>query len=207
MRARMALTKIDLTIELREILLRERPPQIYAISPKGTVPVLHLPDGQVIDESVDILHWVFNQIEDSNDISNQVQLVDLIDGEFKHWLDRYKYSERYPEHSQFYYQERGNEILTEFENKLGENSFFGGKSPGFTDMAVFPLIRQFAHVNVDAYQESFTRLYDYYRDMHAHICFTSVMDKYSQWQEGDTPLLVNFYVPENTEKLTQQTPL
>ena len=202
----MALTKLDLIIELREILLKERPQQLYDISPKGTVPVLQLSDGKIIDESVKILLWAFNQLDSKNDFANQKQLLDIIDVDFKHWLDRYKYPERYPEHGQNYYREQGNKILTEFENKLGKGTFFEGEIPGFLDMAVFPFVRQYAHVNMDAFQGSFTRLHDYYCAMISHFCFVSVMDKYSQWQEGDTPLLVNFYVPENIEKLTQQTP-
>jgi glutathione S-transferase len=55
MRARMALKHAGVEVELREISLREKPQHMIAISPKATVPVLVLPDGRVIDESLDIM--------------------------------------------------------------------------------------------------------------------------------------------------------
>ncbi len=202
----MALTKLNIKIEIREILLKERPSQLFAISSKGTVPVLQLPHGRVIDESIDILHWVYNHPDVSELVTDHSELVQLIDTDFKHWLDRYKYPERYPDHSQNYYGEQAVEVLNTFENVLGKSTFFGGQTPGFLDITIFPLVRQFAHVNLEMYQNSFTSLYDFYLAMHSHSCFTSVMEKYPQWHQGDPPLLVNFYVPENTEKLIQRTP-
>ena len=96
----MALTQIDLTLELREILLSDRPRELYHISPKGTVPVLFLRNGDVIDESLDIMLWCFNKLNGQLDYTPQLELVKIIDGDFKYWLDRYKYHDRYPEYTQ-----------------------------------------------------------------------------------------------------------
>ena len=202
----MALTSLDLTIELREILLTERPPKLYEISPKGTVPVLHLPNGIVIDESLDILLWVYKQLSSINFDSDILQQVYIIDGDFKYWLNRYKYPDRYPQESQDYYFAQAIKILKKFEKLLDNNNFFGGLEPGFLDIATFPLIRQFAHVNLEAYQNAFTLLYEWYSKMHSNIRFNSIMEKYSPWKENSLPLLVNFHVSENTEKLIQKTP-
>src|SRR5690606_12591001 len=57
MRARMALRYAGIAVEIREIVLRNKPQAMLAVSPKGTVPVLVLPDGEVIDESLEIMGW------------------------------------------------------------------------------------------------------------------------------------------------------
>ena len=54
----MALSQYNVKIELREILLKDRPDKLLKMSPKGTVPVLQLPNGEIIDESLDIINWV-----------------------------------------------------------------------------------------------------------------------------------------------------
>jgi len=57
MRARLALYASGMTVELREVSLRDKPASMLAVSPKASVPVLVLPDGDVIDESWDIMQW------------------------------------------------------------------------------------------------------------------------------------------------------
>ena len=114
----MALTQIDLTLEMREVSLKNRPPQLHDISPKGTVPVLHLQNGEVIDESLDIMLWCLQQNEGQSDFSSQLDLIKIIDGDFKYWLDHYKYHERHPEYSRDYYREKCVDILSQFENLL-----------------------------------------------------------------------------------------
>ena len=85
----MALTQIDLTMELREVSLKNRPQQLHDISPKETVPVLQLQNGKVIDESLDIMLWRFQQNEGQSEYSSQMEFIKIIDGKFKYWLDRY----------------------------------------------------------------------------------------------------------------------
>ena len=55
MRARMALLVSGISWELREVVLRDKPAEMIVASPKATVPVLVLPDGGVIDESIEIM--------------------------------------------------------------------------------------------------------------------------------------------------------
>jgi len=104
----MALAHTGISVELREILLTERPNELYAISSKGTVPVLELEDGQVIDESFDIIMWALDQTNtDWMEINpdQQLKMIHANDHEFKPWLDKYKYHERHPEHTKEYYQD------------------------------------------------------------------------------------------------------
>ena len=64
MRARLSLYCNNFIIEIREISLKHKPTKFLSISPKGTVPVLQLEDGKIIDESNEIINWA---IEKSND--------------------------------------------------------------------------------------------------------------------------------------------
>ena len=54
MRARMALAYANINLELREVVLRDKPPSMLQASSKGTVPVL-LFDDKVIDESFEVM--------------------------------------------------------------------------------------------------------------------------------------------------------
>ena len=60
MRARMALRYADVPVEIVEVSLKDKPAQMLALSPKGTVPVLNA-DDVVIDESLQILRWALAQ--------------------------------------------------------------------------------------------------------------------------------------------------
>ena len=103
-RARMAIAYAGIQVELREVVLRHKPEAMLALSPKGTVPILQLRGGAVIDESIDIMRWALAVrdkdawLENSNDsIANSSFLTEWNDGEFKYYLDRYKYADRFPE--------------------------------------------------------------------------------------------------------------
>lgn len=147
MRARMALVVSGTAYAHREVVLRDKPAAMLAASPKGTVPVLVLADGTVIDESIDIMHWALAQ-KDPDEWCARIDadLIDLFDGAFKHHLDRYKYAARYetdpPAH-----RAAGLAILANLDTRLAGLTYLGGATPGFSDIAIFPFVRQFAGVD------------------------------------------------------------
>tara|TARA_B100001250_G_scaffold314257_1_gene276429 strand:+ start:222 stop:830 length:609 start_codon:yes stop_codon:yes gene_type:complete len=202
----MALTQINQTFELREILLKDRPNALYKISSKATVPVLHNIDGNIIDESIDIMKWALNNGSDIYKIDKQLSSIKLIDKDFKFWLDKYKYYERFPQESQYYYREKASAILTSIEKSLNDNSYILGSNFQLVDIAIFPLIRQFINVDIDWFEESFKNIYQWYKKINESSIFNSVMKKYEIWEEGKEPLLINFFELDNTEKLILQTP-
>ena len=118
MRARLALAVSGLPLELREVTLRSKPPELLAASPKGTVPVLVLPDGEVIDESLDVMLWALRQHDPESwleaaeaSLDGMLALISECDGAFKQHLDRYKYPNRYAgehaDNAESDYQRRG----------------------------------------------------------------------------------------------------
>ena len=158
MRARLALQISGLQYKLREVSLKSKPPEMLAASPKGTVPVLVLPSGQVIDESLDIMRWGLAQ-NDPDGWLNQGSLADMLaliegnDGQFKHALDRYKYPNRYPLESggdvqAFALAQRFEAAswLQTLESRLSQGWLFGNQ-PSLADMAILPFVRQFAHTD------------------------------------------------------------
>jgi glutathione S-transferase len=149
-RARLAIAYAGIPVEIREVQLKQKPEQMLAISPKGTVPVLQLPDGKVIDESLDIMHWALAQNDPENWLDtdeDSERLIQWNDGDFKYYLDRYKYADRYPEFPESYYRNQGEKFLEELESKLSQTTYLSGSLFSIADAAIFPFIRQFAAVD------------------------------------------------------------
>ncbi len=152
MRARMALLVAGVAFDAQEIVLRDKPAAMLALSPKGTVPVLLLPDGGVLEQSLDIMRWAF-AVRDpdgwwacaQND--NNPDLLALCDGGFKHHLDRYKYPERFGGTERALHRDQAVEtLLKPLDARLQRSGQLGGGAPCAADIAIFPFVRQFAAV-------------------------------------------------------------
>lgn len=195
MRARFGILFAELKVELREVVLKNKPAQMLAISPKGTVPVLELigddRQGQrVIEESREILVWALQQHDPQGllnvDVSSANTLIDQNDNEFKHWLDRYKYADRYPELTRSESREQGEVFLQKLDSLLVSNRQLLGDSVSLADVAIMPFVRQFAHVDQDVfYSLPYPDLQRWLRDWLVHPVFQQVMTKFKPWQEGD----------------------
>lgn len=147
MRARMALIASGLDYEHREILLRDKPASMLAASPKGTVPVLVLADGIVVDESLEIMRWALDRSDPEDWLAGaELALVAGYDGAFKHHLDRYKYAARYDD-DPLAHRAAAARMLSRLDARLADQDFLGGAARGFADIAVFPFVRQFSGVD------------------------------------------------------------
>ncbi len=194
-RARMVLSYMEVSVDLREVLLNERPQSLYKISSKGTVPVLLLNDGKVLDESLDIMLWAIEQGEQKlyeDKLSEQNQLIKYNDTKFKYWLDRYKYHVRYLEHSREYYQRKCSKTLAEYDMRLSGNAYLMGDRIRLADIAIFPFIRQCANVDQNWFNNKYPNLNQWLETWKQSRVFKSVMMKYNQWKLGDESLIVNF---------------
>lgn len=149
-RARLAIALSGVSVTIREVDLKMKPEHMLLISPKATVPVLELPDGRVIDQSLDIMLWALRQNDPLALLANPEEskwLIQQNDGDFKNLLDHYKYPERYPELSQRHYREQGEVLLREWESRLHRHAFLLGEKASVADLAIMPFVRQFAQVD------------------------------------------------------------
>ncbi len=191
----MVLSYMEVSVDLREVLLNERPQSLYKISSKGTVPVLLLNDGKVLDESLDIMLWAIEQGEQKlyeDKLNEQNQLIKYNDTKFKYWLDRYKYHVRYLEHSREYYQRKCSKTLAEYDMRLSGNAYLMGDRIRLADIAIFPFIRQCANVDQNWFNNKYPNLNQWLEIWKQSRVFKSVMMKYNQWKLGDELLIVNF---------------
>lgn len=197
MRARLGLLFAEQKVELREIVLKNKPEHMLAISPKGTVPVLELRDGsqqQVIEESREILEWALQQNDPhgllDTDLAGAKALIDQNDNEFKYWLDRYKYADRHPELSQLEYRQQGEVFLQVLECLLAKHQYLLGERISIADIGVMPFVRQFAHVDREVfYRLPYPHLQQWLKDWLVHPVFMQVMAKYQAWQPGDEAVI------------------
>ena len=188
MRARMALVASGAEVMLREVLLKGKPAELLAASPKATVPVLVLSDGRVVEESLDVMQWALENRDPLNWLEGEALESDWIsacDGDFKHWLDRYKYSERYPEHTAEDYRQKAETFVQKLEDWLSVSDWVGGDAANAVDVALFPFIRQFAGVDPSWWQQApYPKVRLWLENWLNSALFSAIMAKYPRWESG-----------------------
>ena len=200
MRGRMALSVAGQSVILREIELRNRPDEIYQASAKGTVPVLVLTDGTVIDESLDVMRWALSENDPeawlpTNDAEREAckALIARNDGDFKHHLDRYKYATRYEDVDEVEHRSAASEILLDLDARLQNQPFLMGERFTLADAALAPFVRQFAFADrawFDA--QPWTSLRNWLDAFIASPRFQRIMTKYPVWQSSDEPFVLDW---------------
>ncbi len=180
-RARLALKISAIEIDMHEVDLRAKPQAMLDLSAKATVPVLQLADGRVLDESLDIMRWAL-AINDPQkwqmESADSLALIAQNDGSFKQNLDRYKYTERYPEQTLEQHREQVEIFLRLLNDRLAQQKYLMGERPVFTDMALLPFVRQCAHVDKAwFYASPYVHLTRWLDDLLQSELFVSVMKK------------------------------
>ena len=192
MRARMALLTAGLTCEMREVILRDRPEHMMEISPKGTVPVLLLQDDNLLEESLDIMDWALEindpdgWLEYNSGVDEVEDLILANDNDFKHHLDRYKYSNRYEDADGIEHRDAAELFIAKLEQLLEDSSYLFGENPTKADFAIFPFIRQFANTDKKWFDATkYSNVQVWLHELMESEIFKSCMAKYQQWNEGD----------------------
>ncbi|MFN7179237.1 glutathione S-transferase [Hyphomonas sp.] len=185
----MALAASGVPVRVREVLLRDKPPEMLAVSPKGTVPVLVQTDGLVIDESLDIMHWALAQNDPEGwmnaDAAETARLIAQNDGPFKHALDRYKYADRHKTDAEGH-RAAAIDILEGLAARIdAKGGQLMGPAPTLADIAIFPFVRQFAAVDWTYWQaHAPSALQGWLAGHIASPRFHAVMAQYPVWQPG-----------------------
>lgn len=187
-RARLAIRVAAVPVQLREVELRSKPAELLAASAKGTVPVLVLPDGTVLDQSLDIMRWALALHDPQGwlraDEAAEVQsLIDLNDQQFKPLIDGYKYA---PERAAACRDEAVALMLAPLEQRLLRHEHLLRDTASLADMALLPFVRQFAAVDAAWFAAApLPRLQAWLQRLTASTLFESVMAKHAAWQAGD----------------------
>lgn len=191
MRARMAVFISGQRCSLREVVLKDKPEHLLEISPKGTVPVLWLTDGQVIEESREIMDWALAQHDPEgwlmpDPLSREV-LIDDNDGHFKHHLDRYKYANRYEGADALTHRTEAEQFIQRLETRLNSQSFLMGPQRSYADIAIAPFVRQFANTDRKWFDTApYPAVQRWLTTIIEGALFRAVMTKYAQWQPEST---------------------
>ena len=192
MRARLALAVSGQTCELREVMLARKPAELLAASPKGTVPVLVMPDGTVIEQSLDIMLWTLQHNDplqwlpgDAPTMEACLQRVRQCDGEFKMHLDRYKYPQRYALANGLDHRASGAVFLQSLNTTLEAQGWLNGTRFGVTDAGIAPFVRQFAHTDPHWFAaQPWNALQRWLSAFETSALFLAVMGKYPEWHTG-----------------------
>lgn len=192
MRARLAVAASGQQVELREVVLRDKPQGMLDASPKGTVPVLILSDGTILEESLDVIDWALGKsdreswLEYSNEQRAEMQaLVAELDGPFKAKLDRYKYENRFDGVSARAERDKAMGFVKKLNEKLDGQAFLYGPSFSYADGAILPFIRQFAHVDRDWFwSQDWPNVIRWLDAFLVSDRFSAIMKKYPQWHES-----------------------
>lgn len=194
MRARLALAAADLPCLLREIELRNKPAALLSASPKGTVPVLVLPSGQVLQESLDIMLYALQQHDPdgwltptAGSLAQMLELIARNDQGFKAALDRCKYHERYLSEEVAQAQRTAAQWLGELEQQLSATGYLFGRNPSLADMALRPFVRQFAGIDAQAWQaQPWPHLQAWLQRWLDSALFARIMQRHPVW-DGCSP--------------------
>ena len=197
MRARLGLQSAGIACWLREVVLRDKPAEMLRYSPKGTVPVLVLPGGAVIDESLEIMLWALDQSDPEGwlrpkqgGLADMLALIGENDGHFKHHLDRYKYPDRYDGAVAERHRAGGLAFLRVLNDRLAAQGQLFGPQATLGDMAIIPFVRQFANTDRAWFDAlDLPALQTWLADHLNSARFEQIMRKYTKWEPGaDEPI-------------------
>ena len=202
MRARIFISMCDIEVELREVHLKNIPKDMSDVSPKSTVPVLQFNNGEILEESLDIMNWALNindkyalKYSKEQNIKKTQEILNIIDGPFKYHLDRYKYNTRYIGNEEIRTPEDHRDIalklLEIIENELiNKHLWIFSNNPSYIDLAILPFIRQFRIADIEWFDKNMPL-----KNLHAWLMrflewqtFHNIMKKNKPWKVNNEPV-------------------
>ena len=189
-RVRCALLSSNVDVELREVILKDKPNEFLKVSHSGTVPCLQSRD-EIIDESIDIMIWALRKNDPDGwlDMPDEgYRLVDEVEKEFKPQLDKTKYASRYPDNDNKESRRLALDYLVDFDKKI-EGQFLFGDQPKLADVAIFPFVRQFANIDINWFNDfQWKKLKDWLNAFVGSNMFDKSQKKFDQWRPNADPV-------------------
>jgi glutathione S-transferase len=199
MRARLGILLAQQSVLIRAVVTKNKPVEMLAVSPKGTVPVLIIDHATIIDESIEIMLWALQlsdpqdllQAEDSSKLDAMLELIWRNDKEFKPNLEVYKLAKRFHKESEVTDRQSCEKFVTELERKLESSHYLMGDRASLADYALLPFVRQFARVDRKWYLQSpYPRLRDWLNRHLQMPLYTKAMAKYPLWLDSHETFLL-----------------
>ena len=197
-RARLAIRLCKIECIIREISLKAKNIEFLKVSPKGTVPVLVLPNGKVLEESLDIINWSLEQNDPNNlkvndEVTKKIndKYIQLFDKDFKFHLDRYKYSSRYNISNSEIHRNKARNILTEINTMLEGKDYIGGQCMSLLDISILPFVRQYRIADINWFDNhlGLRNINNWVNIFLNTEILASIMTKYKVWEKEDPPIL------------------
>lgn len=199
-RARLAVAASGTPCAIREVDLKNKPRAMLQASPKGTVPVLVLPDGQVIEESYEIMFWALRQSDPQNWLDSPLPdaaadaLLSANDTQFAEAFMRLKFPDKFADSANTTWQEQADGFVQQLEDRLTGNAgegLGGSKGPRLTDIAILPFLLQYAelHSGTKLDKARFPKTTAWVKEFEASALYHQAMAEYPVWQEGMAPQL------------------
>jgi glutathione S-transferase len=198
MRARLAIFKAKQTVLLRDLVLSNKPAEMISVSPKGTVPVLVLSNGTVIEESLEVMLWVLQETDPADlldcqqegALSAMLLLINEFDNDFKTCLEAYKCAKRYQEDNVAECRAVCQQYIQQLEQRLTAHSFLMSDKESLADIALIPFIRQFARIERQWYLQSpYPMVRQWLNSYLQSSVFTKVMAKHPLWVDEPQDVL------------------
>jgi len=190
----MAILATNRCVELREVHLKQKPQALIDLSPKATVPVLVVPasnqsDQSVIEESIEIMQWSRTGMESQWPQAVPNKLTALIDQQFKPVLDIYKYNDRHDDVAVDSATKKCNDILRDLDSILERDTWLSGNRFSFTDIAIFPFIRQLHYAGAKLLKKHdnapfYPHLASWLQRTLASELFSRSMERFPVWTES-----------------------
>lgn len=197
-RARWALRESLVKVELREVDLKNKPVDLIKNSQNKTVPLLILKNGEIIEESLDIILWTLSNSKKSdlkkyfpNNLKEEIlNIIRENDQEFKFHLDRFKYASRFDEKDKDYHFYEAQNIIKKwnflFKDNPKRNFWLVGENETIADWCIWPFVRQFKiaceHQKIDNhFDDSMIRWLNYFE---TNNNYKDVMNKYEIWNQS-----------------------
>ncbi|UWQ99408.1 glutathione S-transferase [Rhodobacteraceae bacterium S2214] len=190
MRARLAVLYSGVTVDLRDILLKDKPAEMTTVSPKATVPVLN-DNGTVIDESRDVMMWALRKNDPEGWLDMPAEghaMIDINDGTFKKALDHTKYAVRFPERDASADRAAAADVLMGLNDRLARQTYLFGDMAKMADTAILPFVRQFANTDRDWFNaQDWPHLIRWLTAFETSDSFATIMVKRPIWVPGAEP--------------------
>lgn len=200
MRARMAIVLSGVQVNLRAIVLKNKPDEMVRASPKAEVPVLVFDNGEVIDQSLDIVLWALGQqdphnvlySDDPSAMQDMLSLIERNDTEYRNALLKYRCAKRYHEATEEADRQACEVFMLLLEQRLSMHRYLQGDTLSLADLAILPLIRQFAKTDRRRFlQGPYPKLQQWLKNHLDSALFSKVMVNTPLWLDSGLETVMN----------------